>query len=167
MLSVPYGGGPNQPLSPAQRHAYWYQWFFGTEQARYVLEEHRNSFCEYLWKTWMPAAHFSETEFAATALSWDNPDWVEVTLHSYRSRWALALPDPQYGALEATQLLTPPLQVPTTLLHGAEDGATLAASVEGKDHLFAASYSLKILPGVGHFVPREQPDTVIKAIVEG
>ena len=165
-LSVPYGGGPNQPLPPAQRHAYWYQWFFGTEQARYALEEDRAAFCRYLWQTWMPPEHFDEAAFTAASSAWDNPDWVEITLHSYRVRWALALPDPQYEALEATQLLTPPLQIPTILLHGADDGATLAASNEGKDSLFNAGYRREVLPGIGHFIPREQPEAVVQAIME-
>ena len=32
VLSVAYEGGPNQPVSPVQRKAIWYQWFFGMEQ---------------------------------------------------------------------------------------------------------------------------------------
>ena len=166
-VSVPYGGSPNQPLSPAQRKAYWYQWFFGTEQARYALEEDRRSICRYLWETWGPAEHFSEEEFTAASAAWDNPDWVEITLHSYRFRWGRALPDPRYEALEAAQMLTPPIIVPTALLYGEEDGAVLPPGTEGKDDLFTAGYKRVVLPGVGHSVPLEQPDAVRQAIVEG
>ncbi len=165
-LSVAYGGGPSQPLPMPQKRAYWYQWFFGTEQARYALQEDRAGFCRFLWETWMPSDHFNEAAFADASAAWNNPDWIEVTLHSYRSRWALALPDPQYEALEATQLLTPPITVPTVVLHGAEDGASLVGSSEGKDSLFTASYKREVLPGIGHSIPREQPDAVVRAIVE-
>ena len=166
-LSVPYGSSPNQPLSPAQRKAYWYQWFFGTEQARYALEEDRNSICRYLWETWGPPEHFREEKFNAASLAWDNPDWVEITLHSYRVRWGRALPDPHYDALEAAQMLTPPINVPTTLLHGAEDGAALVKGSEGQEKFFTAGYTRVVLPGVGHSVQLEQPDAVVRAIVEG
>ena len=165
-LSVPYGGGPNQPMTPAQRKAYWYQWFFGTEQARIALEEDRNTLCRFLWETWGPAQYFNENEFAAASKAWENPDWVEITLHSYRFRWGRALPDPRYDVLEAAQLLTPPIKVPTILLHGAEDGAALVAGSEGQENLFAAGYKREVLPGVGHFVQREQPEAVVAALME-
>ena len=168
-LSVPYGGGPSQPMPPAQRRAYWYQWFFATEQARHALEskDDRDALCRFLWETWMPPQNFQEEWFTQAARSWDNPDWVAVTLHSYRHRWGLALPDPRYDALEAAQLLTPPITVPTALLHGAEDGATLPAGTEGKEALFAAEYRREVLPGVGHFPQRERPEAVVRAIIGG
>ncbi len=166
VASVAYGGDPNQPMSPEQLKAYWYIWYFGTEQARYALQEDRNTVCRYLWETWMPPGNFREEEFAAACPSWENPDWVEITLHSYRYRWWGALADPQYHALEVTQLAVPPIQVPTVVLHGADDGAALAESTEGKESLFAAGYKREVLPGVGHFVPREQPEAVINALME-
>ena len=165
-LSVPYGGGPNQPISPIQRKAYWYQWFFGTEQARHALDEDRNAICRFLWETWGPAQCFNEAEFAAASEAWQNPDWVEITLHSYRFRWGRALPDPRYDALEARQLLTPPITVPTVLLHGAEDGAALAGGSEGQDAHFTAGYTRKVLPGIGHSIQAEQPDAVVRAVSE-
>ena len=166
-LSVPYGGGPSQPMSPAQRKAYWYQWFFGTEQARFALKEDRNSICRFLWETWGPEHFFNESQFAAASQAWENPDWVEITLHSYRVRWGRALPDPQYDALEAAQLLLPSIAVPTIVLHGAEDGASFAASTEGQDSRFAAGYKREVLPGIGHSIQLEQPDAVVKALTVG
>lgn len=166
VVSVAYGGSLNQPMSPEQLKAYWYIWYFGTEQARYALQADRNSFCRYLWETWMPPENFREEEFAAASPAWENPDWVEITLHSYRYRWWGALADPQYHALEVTQLANPPIQVPTVVLHGTDDGAALASSTENKDDLFAAGYRREIIPGAGHFVQRECPEAVVRAITE-
>ena len=166
VLSVPYGGGPNQPLSPVQQKASWYQWFFGTEQARYALEEDRNAICRFLWETWGPAHFFDEAAFASASEAWQNPDWVEITLHSYRFYWGRALPDPRYDALEASRLLMPPIVVPTLLLHGAEDGTGLVSSSENQDHFFTAGYARKVLPGTGHSIQLEQPDEVVRAVVE-
>jgi len=165
-LAVPYGGGPNQTYSPEQLRAFWYIWFFVTEQAYHALEEDRNTLCRFLWETWMPPQNFHEEAFAAASESWKNPDWVDVTLHSYRFRRGMALPDPRYGALEANQILTPPIQVPTILLHGAEDGAALVAGSESQEKLFAADYRREVLPGVGHFVQRERPEAVVAALTE-
>ena len=165
-VAVPYGGSPNQMLSPAQRKAYWYQWFFGTEQAQYVLEEDRDSICRYLWETWGPAHFFDEAAFASASEAWQNPDWVKITLHSYRARWGRALPDPRYEALEAAQMVPTPISVPTIVLHGAEDGASLVSSSENQDRFFTAGYARKVLPGIGHSIQLEQPDAVVRAVVE-
>lgn len=166
-LSVPYGGGPNQPMTPAQQKACWYQWFFGTEQARYELENDRNTTCRFLWETWGPAQHFDEDKFRTASRAWENPDWVEITLHSYRVRWCRALPDPRYDVLEASQFMTPPIKVPAIALHGAEDGVSFVSAWEGQESYFTERYIRKVLPGIGHSVQLEQPDAVVKAIMEG
>jgi hypothetical protein len=44
-------------------------------------------FARIQWETWSPPEWFTETEFAETAKSFENPDWVAITLHGYRSRW--------------------------------------------------------------------------------
>jgi hypothetical protein len=57
------------------------------------------------------------------------------------------------------------VQVPTLVLHGAEDGDNLPETTEGKDDLFAAEYERRVLEGVGHFPPREAPGAVADAVV--
>jgi hypothetical protein len=37
---------------------------------------------------------FEDATFNRVAASFDNPDWVDVTLRSYRTRWDEAEPDP-------------------------------------------------------------------------
>lgn len=93
-------------------------------------------------------------------------DFVEITLHSYRQRWGEAPADPYYKKQEATMQKTPKIEVATTLLVGADDGASLAESSAGKENLFVGKYERRVLPRVGHFIPREQPDAVIKAMQE-
>ncbi len=120
-----------------------------------------------MWETWGPAHFFDEAVFAAASEAWTNPDWVEITLHSYRFRWGLALPDPRYDALEASQLLMPPIHVPTIVLHGAEDGAALAGGSEGQESHFTGDYRREALSSIGHSIQLEQPDAVIKAVTGG
>ncbi len=165
-LSVNYQTGvpDGASLEPDQLRAYWYQWFFGSERAREALESDRRKVCRFLWQTWAPSLKFTEEEFALTAASWDNPDWVDVTLHSYRVRWGNAPKDPRFAALDKRLEAHPKIPVPTILLHGEEDGATLVSATEKQAASFAADYRREVLPGVGHFIPRERPEAVLAAL---
>src|ERR1700733_1849140 len=44
----------NQPASPEQERASWYQYYFHTERARAGLETNRRGFCRLLWELWSP-----------------------------------------------------------------------------------------------------------------
>ena len=158
-MAVGYETGTKtgQELDIDQVRAYWYQWFFHSERGREMLQNNRREFCRYLWHLWSPAWQFTEETFERTAASWDNPDWVEVVLHSYRFRWGAADPDPRYAALEEKLQPQPIISVPTLVLHGEQDGAALVASSEGKEQFFSGLYERRVLPGVGHYIPRERP----------
>lgn len=166
ILAVGYGtNDPDQKLPIEQVRNYWYQWFFNMEQGKRELEENRREFCRKLWETWSPGWNFTDEEFEATAASFDNPDFVEVAVHSYRHRWNNADADPDYDDLE-TRLSGPPkISVPTTVLMGEDDGATLPETSEGKEHFFTGGYERRVLSGVGHFVQREAPEAVVAAVL--
>ena len=158
---------PGDQISPPQAHAYWYQWFWHTKQGEQAIEGNRRGVCRYLWKVWSPHMEFTEHEFETTAASWENPDWVAGVLHAYRVRWGAALPDPHYAKLEAQIEKHPKIGVPTTVLHGEEDGASLVASSAGKEASFTGPYERIVLPRVGHFIQRENPQAVIDAVLKG
>lgn len=166
-ISVGYGtNNPQHQISFAQSQAYWYQWYFHLERGRATLEQDRSRFCRYLWRMWSPKWHFDDKVFETTAQSFYNPDFVEVVIHSYRHRWGNAPGDPQYDDIERRLANVSFIAVPTTVLHGADDGANLAESSAGKKRHFTYAYTRHVLPGVGHFVQRERPDAVINAILE-
>lgn len=166
-LAVGYGtNNPDQRLSLEQIRNYWYQWYFHLEQGRNELESDRRGFCHRLWEIWSPDWHFDEETFETTALSFDNPDFVEVAIHSYRHRWGNAPGDPAYDRLEARFADPPPIRVPTTVIMGADDGATLPETSAGKEHLFTEAYERRVLAGVGHFIQRESPDVVAETVLE-
>lgn len=165
--SVGYGtNAPGQQLGFDQARAYWYHWYFALERGRQALERDRRDFVRRIWSLWAPSWRFTDTEFDASAPSFDNPDWIDVTIHSYRHRWGLAPGDPRHDDLERRLAEPLPVRVPTVILHGAEDGATLPETSAGKDGLFTAGYRREVLAGVGHFVPREAPDAVAAAALE-
>jgi pimeloyl-ACP methyl ester carboxylesterase len=166
-LAVGYGtNDPKQTLALAQARAYWYQWYFCTERGRMALAADRRGMCRVLWQLWSPLWEFDEATFQRTAASFDNPDFVDVAIHSYRHRWGEALGDPRYDELEARLAVPIPIQVPTTALMGDEDGATLPETSAGKEHFFTNDYRREVLPGIGHFIQREDPQVVLQAILE-
>src|SRR6266545_3680431 len=165
-LSVGYGSTSlDAPISFEQARAYWYQWFFATPKGRRTLEHDRPALCRHLWRLWAPSWKFTSEAFDETASAWDNPDWLAVTVHSYTHRWGGTPGDPAYEELEAKLARNPPIQVPTIVLHGSDDGATLVTASEDKDQFFTAGYERRVLEGVGHFVPREAPSPAAKAIL--
>ena len=151
-------------LAPAQVRQYWYQWFLGHADGPKAFTKDRRALCRELWRVWSPGWHFDAATFDRTAAAWDNPDWVAVTVQSYRHRWRAAPGDDRYADLEDLMGGPPTITVPTTVLHGADDGASLPEGSAGQGHLFAGGYRREVLPGVGHFVPRENPEAVLDAI---
>lgn len=57
------------------------------------------------------------------------------------------------------------IDVPTTVLHGGADGATLPETSANKESFFLRDYKRFVIPEVGHFIQREDPETVIKAVL--
>jgi pimeloyl-ACP methyl ester carboxylesterase len=166
-ISVGYGtNNPGQVISFAQARAYWYQWYFATERGRIALETDRKGFCRKLWEIWSPGWHFEEETFEDTAKSFDNPDFVNISIHSYRHRWGYAPGDPYYNNLEELIANAKLITVPTIVIHGEDDGATLPETSADKEKFFTNFYKRYVLPKIGHFVQRENPDFVVKAILE-
>ena len=161
MLSVGYGtNDPKQNLSLEQARNYWYHWYMATPRGERSMREDRHAVTRLLWDTWTPAGWYDADEFAATAQAFDNDDWPDITLHSYRHRWGHAAGDPAYAADEAALHPAPVLDVPTLVLHGAADGANHPDTSAGKEHLFRSGCQRKVLDGIGHFPQREAPALV-------
>ncbi|MGI4744546.1 MAG: alpha/beta fold hydrolase, partial [Janthinobacterium lividum] len=101
----------------------------------------------------------------ATAASFDNPDWADVTLHSYRVRWELAPKNPAYAALEKQVSGSSSIAVPTLMLQGGADTCADPASSESKEKLFSSRYDRHVLDGIGHFPQRQRPDLVLDLLL--
>lgn len=166
-LSVGYGTNvPGQTMSYAQAQAYWYQWFFATSRGEAALRDDRRALCRHLWRTWSPSWTFDDAEYDATASSFDAPDFPSIVTHSYRHRWGFATAsarDPRAAADDALLATMPRITVPTLVLHGDEDGATLLEATENRGAHFRAAYERVVIRGAGHFVQREAPRAVAEA----
>jgi pimeloyl-ACP methyl ester carboxylesterase len=165
-ISVGWGtNDPGQRLPLKQVQNYWYHWYMALDRGAALLRDDRRAFTRYIWEIWNPRWRISEEEFAATAASFDNPDWAEIVLHSYRVRWNLAAKDPAYGDLEARLARDPSIRVPTLVIHGGGDPCNDPSTSEGREGLFRGPYERIVLDGIGHFPQREAPDAVAAAIV--
>src|SRR6188768_1811500 len=89
-----------RPAAPAAERALWYQWYFNTERGRLGLAANRRSLCRLLWETWSPTWRFGADTFDRTAASFDNPDFVDVVIHSYRHRNGNAPGEPRFAEME-------------------------------------------------------------------
>ena len=153
-----------RPAPASQEHRYWYQWYFHTERGRAGLAQNRRDIARLLWRQWSPNWAFDDAEFEATAASFDNPDFVDVTIQSYRHRYASAPGDPAYDELERRLAAQPAIAVPTIVLHGACDGVGPPEQSENAARHFGARYERKVVPVAGHFLPREAPMAVVEAV---
>lgn len=153
------------PPNYRQIRALWYQNVLQGELGENLLTYDRGGFCRYLWDTWSPSHPWDDAAFAATADSFDNPDFVAVALHAYRSGYGQAPNDPRYAAIEAQLAQRPPIAVPTTVLLGHDDGVNLfAPDMLEQRRDFTGRYVARAYDGVGHFIHRERPAVVIAAI---
>jgi len=165
MLSTPprLGGMPTPSFWHAELE--WYHWFMATERGAKAIEEDRRGFAHRHWVNWAPEGWFDEPTFERVAASWDNPDWLAVTLHSYRSRWDEAEPDPRSVWLEDKVAATEALSLPTVYIQGEQDGVNPPEASKDVADKFVGPFERIVLPGVGHFPQREDTDAVVRILV--
>ena len=165
MLSTPprLGGMPTPPFWHAQRQ--WYHWFQATERGAQAVRDDCNGFAHIMWENWAPEGWFDEATFEAVARSFENPDWADVTLHSYRSRWDEAEPDPSSVWLEDEVKATKTLSLPALFFQGEVDGVNPPQVSESVAEKFTGPFERILLPGVGHFPTREAPDAVAERLI--
>ena len=148
------------PADPEQEARWWYQYYLHGERGARGLAQNRRAFGHLLWRMWSPSWRFTEAEFEASAAHWDNPDYADVVVHSYRHRYGLVGGDPAHDAIEAALARRPPITVPAIDLHGGDDGVNPAKPQP------APGFTRRILPGVGHNPPQEAPEAFAQAVLD-
>ncbi len=156
-----------QPAPPERERAFWYQWYFNTERGRVGLERNRRELCRFLWQTWSPTWHFTDDTYNRTAPSFDNPDFVDVVIHSYRHRIGNAPGEPRFLQTERRLAERPKINAPAITLYGGDDGlGTPSADGSADRAAFTKLVDRRVIPGAGHFLPREKPDAVAAALLD-
>jgi len=153
-----------RPAAPEAEHRYWYQYYFHSERGRAGLAANRGALCELLWRLWSPQWKFTPATYAASAISFDNPDFVDVVIQSYRHRYAYAPGDPALEPVEARLAVQPPITVPTINLHGEADGVAPPEPTDTQARRFTGRYERRRLSGIGHNVPQEAPAAFFTAM---
>ena len=156
------------PGPPEAEYRAWYQWYFNTDRGRAGLQANRRALCRLLWQLWSPNWHFTDDEFDRTAVSFDNPDFVDVVIHSYRHRYANAPGEPRFRDTEARLAQRPKVQAPSITMYGSDDGvAPPPREVSPAErNAFSSLIERRVITGVGHFMPRERPEAVWSALLE-
>jgi pimeloyl-ACP methyl ester carboxylesterase len=155
-----------KPVAPEQEHRFWYQYYFHTERGRAGLEQNRRALCRYIWQIWSPDWAFDDATYEKSAASFDNTDFVAVTIQSYRHRFGYAAGDPALEPIEQRLATQPAITVPTIVLHGASSGIQPPAGSEAHARLFTGPYQRRVLPKIGHNLPQEAPLAVADAVLE-
>ncbi len=154
------------PGSAAQEHRMWYQYYFHTERGRAGLKANRYDIGKLLWQLWSPNWKFDEATYARTAASFENPDFVDVVIQSYRHRFGYAPGDPAYDEVERRLAAQPSIRVPTIVLQGEGDGVGVASRGDAQRGFFTGPYQRRLIPLIGHDVPQEAPKETAAAILD-
>jgi pimeloyl-ACP methyl ester carboxylesterase len=161
--NIPRAG---KPAAPGQEHRLWYQWYFQMERGRAGIEANRRELCRLLWRLWSPHWSFDDATFERSAASFDNPDFVAVTIQSYRHRYGNAAGDPKLEEIEHRLAQQPKITVPTIALQGEADGVHPPESSAHHAAFFAGPYQRRVLPRIGHNPPQEDPKSFAAAVIE-
>ena len=151
--------GSAKPASAEQEHRYWYQYYFHTERGRAGPDReparHRAAAVEAV----VAELDASTTRpSSARAASFDNPDFVDVVIHSYRHRFGYVPGDPALAAIERKlRPAKPPIGVPAITLQGEAPGTTPPEASIGHARFFTGAYQRRTIPLVGHTVSAGSP----------
>jgi len=154
------------PARPEREVPLWYQYYFQLERGRAGLAANRRGIARILWQQWSPNWHFDDACFERTAAAHDNPDYVDVVIHSYRHRFGLADGDPQYADIQRRLAALPVITVPAITMDGDGDGVAAATDGAAQAAKFAGRRTHRVIPRAGHNLPQEEPEAFAAAVME-
>ncbi|RYZ06067.1 MAG: alpha/beta hydrolase [Comamonadaceae bacterium] len=155
-----------EPDTAEAEQRLWYQYYFHSERGRAGLDKDRRGVARLLWQLWSPTWNVDDATFARSAAAFDNPDFVEVVIHSYRHRYGLVAGDPAYAEIEQRLAAQPAIGVPTISFDGADDGVRPPAAAAIQGHCFTGWRDHRVVPGAGHNLPQEKPELFADAVLE-
>ena len=158
--------GSAAPGPAEQEWRWWYQYYFHTPRGEAGLRQNRREIGRLLWRLWSPGWLFDEAVFAQTAAVFDNPDWADVVIHSYRHRFGYAPGDPALEPVEQALAAQPSITVPSIIFEGADDGVGPPSDDPDELRLFTQLRRRSVIEGAGHNLPQEKPGQFVQAILE-
>jgi len=155
-----------KPAKAEREVPYWYQWYFQIERGRAGLAADRRSITRILWQQWSPNWKFDEACLERTSIAHDNPDYVDIVIHSYRHRYGLVDGDPRYADIQRKLAALPPITVPAITLDGEGDGVAPATDGKASSARFTGGRVHRRIPRAGHNLPQEEPEAFAAAVME-
>ena len=119
-----------------------------------------------MWRQWSPNWHFDDATFDRTASAHDNPDFVDVAIHSYRHRYGLADGDPRYADLERRLAAQPMITFPPSRSMAMRMASPPRPKAPRSAARFSRRRAHRIIPHAGHNLPQEEPEAFAAAVME-
>lgn len=154
------------PVRPEREVPLWYQYYFQLERGRAGLAANRREIARILWQQWSPNWQFDDATLERTVAAHDNPDYVDVVIHSYRHRFGLAEGDPQYADIQRRLASLPVISVPAITLDGDADGVAPASDGKASAARFLNRRAHRVIPRAGHNLPQEEPEAFAAAVMD-
>jgi pimeloyl-ACP methyl ester carboxylesterase len=139
-----------RPAAPQVEAAFWYMYYFNTERGRAGLAQNRKALCKLLWQQWSPTWKFTDADYEKTAASFNNPDFVDCVIHSYRHRNLTAPGDP--GSRRSSAVSPAEGRRACILLHRADDGLAALYRMGRRPGAVPKLVDRRIVAGAGHFL---------------
>ena len=153
-----------EPASAEREAAMWYQYYFHSERGRRGLAQNRRGIARLLWKMWSPHWQFDDATFERSAAAFDNPDFVDIVIHSYRHRFGLVAGDPAVAHIEMRLVAQPPISVPAITIDGDADGVNSGTAHHASK--FTGLHRHRVFKGAGHNPPQERPAEWVQAVLD-
>jgi pimeloyl-ACP methyl ester carboxylesterase len=156
--------GQRHAATPSLERVCWYQHLFQSERGRECLTENRYELSRMLWNEWSPNWRFDEETFARTSKAFENPDFVDVVIHTYRWMHGLKAGDPALQPLEDILAQKPKVTVPSITIDGKADPLK-PGGTSGHAKMFIGLHE-HIVADAGHNVPQEEPQVFADAVLK-
>jgi pimeloyl-ACP methyl ester carboxylesterase len=159
--------GPSMtPLPPKAEFAWWYQYYFATENGRAGYEKNRHDFNKLIWQLASPKWNFDDAIFDRSATSFANPDHVDIVISNYRWRIGIVKGEAKYADIDKRIGEQPDITVPTITMEGDANGAPHPEPAAYAKK-FTGKYSHRTIKGgIGHNLPQEAPQAFAEAVID-
>ena len=163
-LSAPvYPGFGTRPLEPAAQQERWYQHFHTIAQADHLIGHDRETvrlYLSYFYEHWVGNKQaLRDKEFEAIVDTYTQPGAVRGSIAWYRAGGGSGQVARSYPQSQLA-----PIPQPTAVVWGEADPILLSSWADRLEDYFPHLVGVRLLAGIGHFVPFEAPDAFVEAI---